>query len=130
MLSGYSGYCCPGYILFSLFLWGITVFAYRANANLAADDPRKKEFRFSAVLWAPITFPFLVLGIISLYAIKAFFYGLFLVALTILLVVFRKPESPIWLEKLMTKIGNFILETNTQLIQLLLSPWTRNTQPS
>jgi len=122
-----QGLFLPSLILYFLIIWGFTGYAYRVNGKLP-DDLKKKDFRPAAIFLAPITLPFLFLGIISLLILKAFLYGVFLVLLTLALVVFRKPFIFVWLHKIATKVGNFLLEANTQLIKMFLSPWSSNPQ--
>jgi hypothetical protein len=130
MLWFYTGSLIRCYIGLCIIIWVCAGFAYRANAKLPADDSTKKAFRPSAIVLAPFTLPILVIGTLSLFVLRAILYSLFLVVITIFLVVFRKPKSPTWLEKLVTKIGNILLEANTWLIEIILGPWIRNPQPS
>ena len=130
MLTAYTSNCCQGYILLSLILWAFAGYAYRVNTRRSADDPKKRDFHPAAVFLAPITWPLFVLGFISLFILKAILYGIFLVVLTIALVVVRKPFIFVWLDKIATKVGNMLLEANTQLIKIFLSPWVDNPQPT
>ena len=114
------------YFLISLILWAMAGYAYRVNAKLPADDPKKRDFHPAAVFLAPITLPFFFLGMISIFILKAVLYGVFLVLLTLALVVVRKPIIFVWLDKIAKKVGNILLEANTQLIKLFLNPWIGN----
>lgn len=118
------------YFYISLILWVCTGYAYHVNSKLAADDPKKKDFSPAAIFLAPITLPFIILGIISLFIIKAILYGIFLVLLTLALVAVRKPFIFVWLDKIAKKIGNILLEANTFLIRLFFNPRINNSQPS
>ena len=130
MLLPYTGNCCQSYILLSLILWAFAGYAYRVNARRPADDPKKRDFHPAAVFLAPVTWPLFILFFISLFILKAILYGIFLVMLTIALIVIRKPFIFVWLDKIATKVGNFFLEANTQLIKIFLSPWVDNPQPT
>jgi hypothetical protein len=130
MLLPYTGNCCQSYILLSFVLWAFAGYAYRVNARRSDDDPRKRDFHPAAVFLAPVTWPLFVLGFISLFILKAILYGVFLVVFTIALVVIRKPFIFVWLDKIATKVGNILLEANTQLIKIFLSPWVGNPQPA
>jgi hypothetical protein len=94
-------------------------YAYRVNAKLPADDPKRKNYHPAAIFLAPITWPLFALGRLSLLVIKALLYGIFLILFTIFLIVFQDISKPIWLEKMFLKIGNKLLEANTLLIKLL-----------
>ena len=128
MLSMLNISCLQSYFWLSLFLWAFAGYAYRVNAKRPADDPKKRDFHPFAIFLAPITLPLFVFGFISLFLLKAILYGIFLVLLTLALVVVRKPFIFIWLDKIATKIGNMLLEANTQLIKLLLGPWAGEPQ--
>jgi hypothetical protein len=112
----------PVSLIYLLTIWGITGFAYRVNARRSAGDPQKRDFHPAAILIAPITLPVFTAAYMSLIILKAILYGIFLVILTFLLVIYRKPTSPTWLEKLITKIGSALLDPNTALIRLFIRP--------
>ncbi|MFT3891698.1 MAG: hypothetical protein QM730_08710 [Anaerolineales bacterium] len=92
------------------------------NAKLPVEDPKKKDFRPAAVILAPVLFPLVFAGIISIFIIKAVLYGIFLIAFTVVLVAFRKPFIITWLKKVATKVGNILLEVNTTLIKIIYNP--------
>jgi hypothetical protein len=121
MLWFYAGSLIRWYIRLCIIFWVCAGYAYRANAKRPADDPNKKDFYFAAIFLAPITWPLLLFAFVSLFIIKAVWYSIFLILLTIALVVVRKPFLLIWLDKIATKVGNILLEANTQLIKLFLS---------
>jgi len=95
-------------------------YAYRVNAKRSTDDPKKKIFHPAAIFLAPFTFPVFILAWITLFVIRALFYGIFLVIFTVGLVVIRKPFLLIWLDKVATKVGNILLEANMLLVRLFL----------
>jgi hypothetical protein len=97
-------------------------YAYRVNAKLPADDPKRKNYHPAAIFLAPITWPLFALGWLSLLTIKALLYGIFLILFTIFLIVFQDISEPIWLEKMFIKIGNMLLKANTILTRLLFTP--------
>jgi hypothetical protein len=112
----------PVSLIYLLTIWGVTGFSYLANAKRKTDDPLKRDFHPLAILIAPFTLPLFAVGLIVLMIVKAFLYGAILIILTVLLIFYRKPTSPTWLEELITKIGNALLEANTLLIRLFLRP--------
>lgn len=118
MLWFYIGSILRWYFLLCFVFLIFAGYAYRVNAKRPEDDPKKKNFRPTAIFLAPITWPFLILGFILLFILKAVLYGIFLVILTIALVVVRKPFIFVWLDKIATKIGNILLEANTRLLNL------------
>jgi energy-converting hydrogenase Eha subunit G len=123
--------CCQNYFLFSLVIWAIAGYTYHVNSQRAAEDPKKKEYHPAAVFLAPITWPLFVLGFISIFILKAFLYGIFLVVFTIAIVVIRKPFLIVWLKKIITAIGNKLLEANTLLIRLVIGERRENnSQPA
>jgi len=130
MLCYYRDTLCQGTLWFMLFLLACAGYAYRVNAKRKPDDPKKKDFHPVAILLAPITWPFLLFGFISIFIIKALAYGVFLILFTLMLVFIRKPFLLIWLNKIATFVGNKLLEANTYLIKLFLSPWVGNPQPA
>ncbi|NWG07568.1 MAG: hypothetical protein HXY35_12875 [Chloroflexi bacterium] len=130
MLSAYTDEFCKGYILLCLILWAFAGYAYRVNTQRPEDDPKKKDFHPAAVFLAPFTWPLFLFGMISLFILKAIFYGIFLLLLTVALVAIRKPFIFIWLDKIATMVGDKLLEANTMLIKVFLNPWTGNSQPA
>ena len=120
MLQGYIPFCCPGYILLSLILWAFAGYAYRVNANRAADDPQKKDFHPAAVHFVPLTWPALIVFSLLLFVLRAFFYCIFLFLSLLAIIVIRKPFIFVWLDKIATYIGNKLLAANTLLIKLAL----------
>lgn len=129
MLWRYISYCCPSFVLLSLILWAMAGYAYRVNAKRAADDPKKRSFHPVAFFLAPITWPLLLFGILSLFALRALVYGVFLILFTIALLAFRKSFLLVWLEKLASYIGNKLLEANSFLIKIAFGDWEESPQP-
>ncbi len=125
MLFYYFNYVCCGIILLMLFTMACAGYAYRVNVKRATEDPKKRIFHPAAIFLAPVTLPLFFLAWVSLFAIKALLYGVFLLLFTVGLVVIRKPFLFIWLDKIATKVGTKLLEANTLLIKLFLPPLTR-----
>jgi hypothetical protein len=117
------------YFPLALLIWAGTGYAYHLNSKLPVDDPKKKDFSPVAVFLAPFTLPFIILGMISLFIIKAILYSIFLVLFTIALIAKRKPFILVWLDKIARKVGNILLEINTSLIRLYFNPRIGNPQP-
>ena len=128
MLYAYLDDLLQYYTLLCCLFWLFAGYAYRVNAKRPADDPQKKDFHIAAVFLPPIAWPLFILGFVSLLILKTILYCIFLMALTFALVVIRKPFIFIWLDKIATKIGNIILEANTQLVKLFLSLLPKRSQ--
>ncbi len=113
---------CKGLLWIMLFLFACAGYAYRINARRPTEDPKKRNFHPAAIFVAPITVPVFIFARITLFAIRVLLYGIFLMLFTVGLVVIRKPFLFIWLDKMATKVGTMLLEANTLLIRLLISP--------
>jgi hypothetical protein len=127
MLFFYVNYCCPGFILLSLIVCALAGYSYRVNAKRPDEDPKKRNFHPTAIFLAPITWPLLLFGYISLFIIKALAYGVFLILFTIALLVFQKSSIP-WLENTAAWIGEKLLEANTFLMRMAFGDWERDPQ--
>jgi len=123
MLWYYSRQVCSTILLLMLFAMACAGYAYLVNERRPADDPQKKVYHPSSIFLTPFTLPFFILGWLSRFAFKAVLYGIFLVAFTIVLLVFRKSPVPPWLDNAITEIGNRILGGNTFLIKTLWKDW-------
>lgn len=119
---------CSGYILLSFILWIFAGYAYFVNMRLSADDPNKKEFRFSAIFLTPITWPLLLIALFILLVVRALLFGVFLIFFTLALVFFRKLFIFVWFDKIATRIGNKLLNANTVLIDLMLNRTPQTTR--
>lgn len=130
MLLNYSNYCCLSFILLSLVVWGCAGYAYRVNAKRPADHPKKKDFEPVAVLLAPVTWPLFFFFWVSLFLIKALFYGVFLVLFTIALIAFPESTVPDWLDNKLSWIGNKLLDANTFLLRMASGYWDESPRPT
>jgi hypothetical protein len=120
----YVEYLCIGMIIVSVAIAGCALYAYSVNLQRASDDPKKRNYRLGAILFAAFTWPIFLFVIVSLFIIRALLYGLFLILFTILLILPGKSLEPTWLEKMASSIGEALLKANTQLINLFLRPWS------
>ena len=116
----YTYGCC---LLLSLVCIVCAWYAYQVNARRPKDDPQKRNFHLGAVILAPILWPLFPLLFISLFFLRAIVFSILLTSSIIALLVVRKPFLFIWLDKIMTKIGNKLLDANTLLIRLFFG-WT------
>jgi|SRR5215211_2405232 len=117
-------YLCIGMLFVSLFVTACAAQAYSVNSQRSEDDPEKKDFRPGAMIFAFFTWPVLLPVVISLFLLRALLYGIFLIVFSVFLIILpREVSEPTWLELRITKIGDALLEANTFLIKLLLSPW-------
>lgn len=120
---------CKGAFWLTLLLFVCAGYAHRVNARRPDDDPKKRDFHPAAIFLAPITWPLLLFFLVSLFAIRALAYGVFLIFFTIALLAFRKSFLLVWLEKLFSFIGNKLMEANTFIIKVAFGDWGRDTQP-
>lgn len=126
MLWNYSRYVCNGILVLMLLVMACAGYAYLVNARRPADDPKKKDYELGGIFLAPVTFPLLLVGSISIFILKAVLYGVFLILFTIALVLIRKPFLLVWLDKIATRIGDKLLEANTFLIRAAFGNGTAN----
>jgi len=122
----YTKYLCNGMLIISLLVIVCAMYAYSINSQRPDDDPKKKDFHPAAIFLASFTWPFFLLAFtlllllrFILFILKAIAYGIFLILFTLALVGARKP----FIFKIMNYIGDALLEANTLLIKLFLSPW-------
>ena len=110
-------YVRNGLLVLAIFMIGCAVYAYRVNARLPEDDPKKRDFHVGAICLVPITWMLFLLASVTIFILRVIFYILFLMLFTIGVLAFRKPFLFIWLDKIATKVGNKLLEVNTFLIK-------------
>ena len=113
----YLPYTCTCLVTITLILYICTRYAYRVNAQRPDDDPRKRDFRMGASFLTLFTWPPFLLAYLTVYVLRALVYILFLILFPIILLVFRQPPQPVWLQKIATGIGDKLLEANTFLIK-------------
>ena len=93
--------------------------AYRVNARLADDNPKKRYYSILSIFLAPFTWPTFLFIYIFILIVKVLAYGLFLILFAIALIVVRKPFILKWLDGVFTSIGNKLLWANTFLIKMI-----------
>jgi hypothetical protein len=130
MLFYYSNYLCYSFLLITLIFYVCAGYAYRVNAQRAADHPEKRNIPLAAVLLGPIIWPVLLFGVISLFLIKALVYSIFLVLFAIALLVIRKPFLINWLKKSAVWIGDRLLGANIFLMKIAFGDWEKKTTSS
>ena len=99
------------FIIFSAF------YAYRINARRAPDDPKKKDYFPLAPWLAPFILPPLLMINILFAILSSLAFGFFLVIFPLTLLLFRKPFLIKWILKQAQKVGNLILEIDTELLK-------------
>jgi uncharacterized protein YwbE len=99
------------FIIFSAF------YVYRINAQRAPDDPKKKDYAPYAPWLAPFILPPLLLVNILFAILSSLAFGFFLVLFPLTLLLFRKPFLIKWILKQAQKVGNLILEIDTELLK-------------
>ena len=128
MLINNPTYLCNSLFLLMTLMLICAGYAYRVNARLARDDPKKRDFHIGAVFLAPITWILFLLVSITIFILRVVFYILFLILFTIAVLAFRRPFLFVWLDKIATKIGNKLLEANTFLIKVAFGKPIKNPQ--
>jgi len=93
--------------------------AYRVNARLADDNPKKRNYSIFSIFLAPFTWPIFLLIYVFLLVLRVLVYGLFLILFAIALITFRKPFLLKWLGGTLNGIGNKLLWANTLLIKIV-----------
>ncbi len=92
MLWEHVGEVCIGGLLFALFCLIAAAHAYYVDLKRPLDDPQKKHYKPAEILLAPITVPFLLVGRVVYFVLKAISYGVLLVLLTIALLIISERE--------------------------------------
>lgn len=129
MLFYYLDTICKGAFWATLLIFACAGYAYRVNARRPDDDPKKRDFRPSAIFLAPFTWPLLFVFWLSLLSLRALVYGIFLILFTVALVAFQESDVPDWLSDKLAWIGNKLLEANTFLIKIAFGGWEKKPQP-
>ena len=122
--------CLYGVLLISSAFTACAMYAYYKNTKRLANDPKKREFHRAAIFLVPFTWPlflvaFLLLLVlrVTLFVLKAVAFGIFLVLFPFVLFGLRVLVILTWVDKILTSIGNQLMEANTFLIRLFLRPW-------
>lgn len=102
------------------FLCICALYVYRVNTRRLNDDPNKQDLPFLAVLLAPITWLPLIVGLVTIFFLRAILLGVSLLLAVIGLLVIRKPFLLVWFDKIATRIGTLLLAANTSLIRAFL----------
>ena len=121
-------YLCNCLGVLTLLLWVCAGYAYRVNTLRSADDPEKRDFNFGAILIAPVTWPLIIFGSITIFLFRGLVYVVFLALSLIALLVIRESSELIWLDRIATKIGNKLLGANTFLIKIAFGRTSDNPQ--
>lgn len=111
-------YSCICLGALTVILWSCAVYAYHINARRSADDPEKRDFHFGAILMAPVTWPLILFGSMTIFLLRGLVYVVFLALSLVVLLVIRESSELIWLDKIATKIGNKLLGANTFLLKI------------
>jgi len=123
-------YFCEGTLALTLFMMACAFYAFRVNARLPNDAPKKRNFKVGAIFMAPITWPFFLFASITIFVLRALVYVIFLILFTLALLAIRKPFLLVWLHKIATSIGNKLLEANTFLLKAFWRRKFENPPPS
>jgi uncharacterized membrane protein len=100
------------------------VFAYYVDSKRPDDDPKKKNYHPLAVLLVPITLPLFIVFSVSIFILRVAAYGLFMLFFIFALIFIRKPFITEGLQKTATGLGDRLMDANTFIVRLFLSPWT------
>ena len=115
----FSFNCC---IVVNLVITLCAFLAYYVNSKRPDDDPKKRDYHPLAILFAPITLPLVVILGFSFYILRVATYGVFLVLYILALIFFRKPFILEWLKRTALKIGDLLMEVNSALVRIFLTP--------
>lgn len=115
----FSFNCC---IVVNLVITLCAFLAYYVNSRRPDDDPKKRDYHPLAILFAPITLPLVVILGVSFYILRVATYGVFLVLYILALIFFRKPFLLEWLKGTALKIGDLLMEVNSALVRIFLTP--------
>jgi hypothetical protein len=118
-------YLCKGFLWITLIICLCLISAYFVNSQREDDDPQKRSYHISAIFLGLFTWPLLLIAFVSLFLVRVFFYGFFLILFTISLIFIPiRSYQPSGLEKTAARIGEALLQANTLLIKLFLRPWS------
>lgn len=133
MLLYYTGDICKGYFWITVFVCICVIYSYRSNARRQSTDPRRRNFHPAAIVLALFTWPILLILVLSFLILRimvfAILFGVFIILFTLALIGIRRPFFLVWLDKVLRFVGDKLLEANSRLIKLFLSPWSSNPQP-
>jgi hypothetical protein len=128
--SNNSQYLWGGILGITLFFTLCAIYAKYINSRRPANDPKKRDFHPAAIFLVPFTWPLLSAAFILLLVLRLVFlilkvvaYGVFLVLFPFVLLGLRGQFLFAWIDKILTSIGNKLMEANTFLIRLFLRPW-------
>lgn len=120
----YLKYLCGGILIFSLLASLCTAYAYSVNSRRSSEDPEKRNYRLGHLFLVFFTWPFLLLGFISLWLLRALLYALsFIFFILYLILSPRELPGPLWIEKMIIKTGDNLLRANSFLLKLVMRPW-------
>jgi hypothetical protein len=106
-------------VVIQVFIIFSAIYVYQTNAKRDPDDPKKKDFSPYAPWLAPFILPLMVLINIPMVILSSLTFGFFLVVFPFTLLLFRKPFLIKWILKQAQKVGNLILEINTELLKTM-----------
>lgn len=117
---------CLGMLLISLFIALSIVYAYSINEQRPPDDPEKQQYHLGGMIFTLFTWPLFLFFFISLFLLRALFYGIFLILFIGSLVIFPRERTELtWVERTAARVGDGLLKANMMLIRLFLRPWAR-----
>ena len=123
MLLYHLDWLCYGTLLLMGLAAAWVMLAYYINAKRSVDDPEKKNYHPAAIVFAPLTFPILIILSVSFFLLRALSYGVFLILFFLALIFIPSSSVPLGLQKKRDSIGDRLLEINTVIIRFFLRPW-------
>lgn len=93
-------------------------YTYIINLRRAPDDPLKRKYYLSGIVFAPITFIFFISLGVLVFLLRALVFTFFLILVTVLLATRRKPLLLVWWDRFALKIGEPLLKINARLIRM------------
>jgi hypothetical protein len=121
---------CKGTLGLMAIVTACAMYAYYVDSKRPDDDPKKRNYHPLAILFAPITFPLLVVLSISFFLLRMLVYGVFMVIFILALIIVRKPFILEAIRKTAIRIGDYLMEANTTLVRFFLNPWTNSRESS
>jgi hypothetical protein len=133
--------CIIIFLVLTILCWIFAGYAYYVNAQLPADNPKKRNFSPEAVHLTLITWPFIIffglviysilaIALFFIFIVKALLYLLFLLMFTFALVFIRKTFFLVWLEKTARIVGGKLLRANSMILELFNTIWINLPRPA
>lgn len=128
MPTNYSNPLCLGLLLLTVIFYLCVGYSYYLNEKREPNDPKRLDIPLGVVLLAPITWPFALIGAISLIIIRILIYGVLLILFVVAVIVIRKPFFFAWLKKTAAWIGDGLLKANLFFLKIAVGSHSKKTE--